>query len=102
MILAIDFDGVVHDFRHPVPGRRMGPPKEGCKEALEKLKSQGHEIIIHTVWGDEKGQAVISKFMEYYQLPFDSITNIKPNADYYIDDKAVLFTEWKDLVLFNK
>jgi hypothetical protein len=93
-VLAIDFDGVIHDFKNPVPHRRMGPPIFGTKEALETLKNQGYELIIFCVWGDEKGQKTIADFMKYYGLPFDSITNIKPQADYYIDDKAIRFKTW--------
>src|ERR1035437_3723081 len=94
-VLAIDFDGVIHDYKHPIVGRRMGAPIEGTQEALNQLKSQGYKLIIHTVWGDEKGKKTIADFMEYYKLPYDSITNIKPIADWYIDDKAIHFEQWK-------
>jgi ribonucleotide monophosphatase NagD (HAD superfamily) len=96
--LAIDFDGVIHDYKNPVPGRRMGAPIAGAKEALTSLKDKGYEIVVFTVWGDEKGQKVIADFMNYYQLPFDRITNIKPQAEYYIDDKAIAFLRWDDVL----
>ncbi len=48
-ILAIDFDGVIHDFKNPIEGRRMGAPIEGTKEALDKFKSKGYKIIVFTV-----------------------------------------------------
>jgi hypothetical protein len=94
MIYAIDFDGVVHDHKKPIIGRRMGAPMEGAKEALEKLKSQHNKIIIHSIWGDD--QKTIGDWMKFYEIPFDSITNIKPPADVYLDDKAVRFTSWKE------
>ncbi len=98
MILAIDFDGVIHDFKNPIPHRKMGPPIEGAKEALEEYTASGHEIIIFTVWGGtDQGRETIKKFMEYYKIPFHSITNEKPNADYYIDDKAIRFTNWNEI-----
>lgn len=97
-IICVDFDGVIHDFKHPIPGRRMGLPIIGTQSALDNLKKQGNRIIVLTIWGgDEKGQKTIADFMEYYKLPFDEITNIKPNADYYIDDKAVRFRgDWEE------
>lgn len=95
MILAIDFDGVIHDFKHPLVGRRMGTPIAGCKESLDTLKRLGHKIIVHTVWGDDKGRPAIEKFMKYYELSYDEITNIKPNADVYLDDKAMFFYSWR-------
>lgn len=96
MIIAVDFDGVIHDYKNPIEGRRMGAPIEGTQEALVALKDDGHEIIVFCLWGHEAGQETIRKFMEYYQLPYDSITNIKPKADYYIDDRAIKFINWKD------
>ena len=95
MILAIDFDNTIHDLQHPVAGRKMGPPIAGTREALINLKSRGHKIIVFTVWGDASGQKTISDFMKFYGLPFDSITNIKPNADIYLDDKGLKFTSWR-------
>ena len=93
-VIAVDFDGVVHDFKHPIKGRRMGEPIEGTQDALKRLRGLGHKIIIHSVWGDSKA---IRDFMEYYKLPYDSITNIKPTADFYVDDKAVRFTNWPEI-----
>jgi hypothetical protein len=88
-IYAIDFDGVIHDYKNPIPGRRMGGVIAGTKEALETIRNNGDKIIIHTVRGGSPQH--ISDFMQYYELPFDSVTDIKPNADFYIDDKAVRF-----------
>lgn len=96
MIFAIDFDGVIHDHKNPIKGMRMGKPIEGTDEALRRLKSRGHKIIVFSVWGDEKGKKTIEDFMKFYGLLFDEITNIKPHADYYLDDKAVRFTKWED------
>jgi hypothetical protein len=98
MILAIDFDGVIHDFKHPIPGRRMGGPIDGAAEALTRFKQRGDEIVIFTVWGGtEQGRETIRKWLDYYQIPFSSITNEKVNADYYIDDKAITFTAWEHI-----
>jgi len=98
MILAIDFDGVIHDNKHPIEGRRMGPPIKGAKEALETFIKRGDTIIVFTVWGGVKGQKTISDFMHYYHLPFNQITNIKPQADVYIDDKGLRFINWEEVL----
>lgn len=104
MILAIDFDGVVHDFKNPVAGRRMGGPmiadsngsslfdRMGAVEAMQYLDNEGHELILHTVRGGSE-QHIID-WCNYYHVPFHSITNVKPNADAYIDDKAIRFMSW--------
>jgi len=92
MTLAIDFDYTIHDNAHPVPGRKMGPPMPGAKEALELFKRHGHEIIIHSC----NNPRVIRDWMLYWQVPFDSIWTEpgKPIADFYIDDRAFRFTSW--------
>lgn len=104
MILAIDFDGVVHDYRHPVEGRRMGSPmppnpqgvtkfeRMGAVEAMQYLFDEDHTLIIHTVRG--RNAKHIEDWCEYYHIPYHEITDIKPNADAYLDDKAVKFVSW--------
>lgn len=72
----------------------MGPPIEGAKEALERYAAAGHEIIIHSVWAHDEGAKTIAAWMEYYKIPFHSITNIKPKADLYLDDHAQKFISW--------
>lgn len=96
-VIAIDFDGVIHDHKNPVIGKRMGTPIVGAKVALELL-SKKYEIAIFSVWGDEKNNT-IADFMHYYELPYNSITNIKPEAEFYIDDKGVKFTNWQEVLL---
>ncbi len=93
-VLAIDFDGVLHDYKNPLPGRRMGAPLPGAKEAMDTLRRQGYSLVIFSVWGD-KPQG-IADWCAFYAVPYDSITNIKPNADVYLDDKAIRFTDWTD------
>lgn len=94
MILAIDFDGVIHDAKNPVPGRRMGPPMEGAKDSMTALKLFGHTLIVHSVWA---GPAM-EDWLRYYQIPYDEVTKLKPSADHYIDDKAIKFTTWQELM----
>ena len=93
-VVLIDFDGVLHDIKHPVPGRRMGPPMPGAKEGMEKLKARGNKLIVFSVRAREGGVKVIMDWMTYYEIPFDDITNIKVNADWLVDDRAIPFSSW--------
>jgi hypothetical protein len=98
MILAIDFDGVIHDKAHPQPGKRMGFPIEGTKETMDLLREEGAYIIIFSVWANgDLNQRAIETWLNYFEIPYDYITNVKPKADYYIDDRAIRFTNWKDV-----
>jgi hypothetical protein len=89
-------DGVLHDVNNKKPGYKLGVPIEGAPEAMRQLKSEGAIITIHSVWADteQKCQA-ISKWCRYFDIPYDFITNQKPLADAYLDDKAVRFYDWE-------
>lgn len=97
MILAIDWDRTLHDTDHPVPGRKLGPPLPGAREALWKLKEAGHKIIIHSC----ASHKAIRPWMDYFVIPFDYIWGespgdygVKPAADFYIDDRGLFFQSW--------
>jgi hypothetical protein len=95
MILAIDFDQTIHDKANPIPGRRMGLPLQDAKTSLDKLNKRGHRIIIHTVMATTtSGLRAVRDWMDYYDLPYHDITATKPNADWFIDDKAIHFDNW--------
>lgn len=94
-ILAIDFDQVIHDKLHPVPGRRMGKPFPTAKTSLEHLKHHGDIIIVHTTMANTAGgKKAVADWLNYYEIPYDSIEG-KPTADFYIDDKAIKHTDWR-------
>jgi len=41
----------------------------------------------------------VIEWLNKYQIPYDEIHFGKPLADFYVDDKAIKLTSWKD---FNK
>jgi hypothetical protein len=93
--LAIDLDGVIHDQKNPLPGKRMGAPIEGAKDALTLLKLQGNKIIIHTVKANtEHGRCAVIDWLNFYQIPCDGVVG-KPQADLYVDDKAIRHILWE-------
>lgn len=70
---------------------------EGAQEALRSFKEAGHTIVIFTVRGGEPKH--VREWMDYYALPYDHVTNIKIPADWYIDDRGMHFTNWKEATL---
>lgn len=95
MIIACDFDGVIHDKANPVPHRRMGAPLPDAASALSALHNAGHTLVIHTVMATNPGgQKAVEDWLIYYKVPFHEVTAIKPNADLFIDDKAIRHTDW--------
>lgn len=97
MILAIDFDGVIHDPYNVPKGYKLGQPIAGAPEALQKLQAEGHTIIIFTIWAVEAARIkAIEDWCKYFKVPFDKITATKIRADYYIDDRGLHFDNWPE------
>lgn len=105
MLLAIDFDGVLHDIDNPVEGRRMGAPIEGARESMLALEDDGHTLVIHTVRAvvpiDEGYDEALARrvkhiedWLEFYHIPYHEVTAIKPNADAFLDNKGIHFVSW--------
>jgi hypothetical protein len=68
----------------------MGAPIQGAKEVINRWTQEGKTIIIHSVWAGD----TMKEWLRFYEFPELEVTNIKPRADYYLDDKAIRFTDW--------
>jgi hypothetical protein len=101
--LAVDFDGVIHDPANIKKGYKLGVPIDGAFEALWEFHNRGAIIVIHSVWaGTEQKRKAMADWLHYFKIPYDFITNIKPDCDYYIDNKGVRFTNWREVSEFIK
>lgn len=109
-VVAIDFDHTIHNPEDRDYGYRMGKPFPGAREALEQFRSIGARIVIHTcrarptevidgkLWED--GTEHVADWLNYFDIPFDEITSVKPVADAYLDDKAVAFDgDWEQAAM---
>jgi hypothetical protein len=87
--LAIDFDGVLHDYSSGWTTIPTGPPLPGAKKAMEEFKARGFELIIYSC-----RKMHIESWMRRHGIPYDGVALTKPMADAYIDDRAIRFTHW--------
>ena len=72
--ICVDFDGVIHAYSKGFhDGTIYDPPTPGTSLALQKL----HD--------------------EYKVGYVSSVTNVKPPAVAYIDDRAITFIDWADV-----
>lgn len=93
--LALDFDGCLHDQARPVSGRVMGLPLVGAKEAMDQLEDRGFLLVIHTVRARTKeGEKSVRDWLNHYGFPYHDITAWKPNADVFVDDRAIRHINW--------
>lgn len=96
MIIAVDFDNVLYGY----DGRWRGgvldlPPVPGAAEAMRRLAAEGHTLVIFSTRGWLRTHRErMATWLTAAGIPFGDIARTKPNADFYIDDKALRFTSW--------
>jgi len=94
--IAIDFDGVIHAYRDGwIDGSIYDVPVFNSIEGLRALNHKGYNIIIFTAREDL--EAVKTWLAKWIALPIE-VTNKKPQAIAYIDDRAIRFTNWQDIL----
>lgn len=96
-VIMIDFDDTI---AYENPDQTLGVPIEGVKEVLQKLKDQGYYIVIDSARAnEEKGEDQIKEYMNKHDLPYDEIfRGMKPFAFRFIDDRAIQFTKWSEVL----
>lgn len=95
MRVCLDFDGVLHNPHDREPGHRMGKPVHGAAEACWSLSAQGHELVVHTArTSEERHVGHVADWLLYFHFPPMAISVCKPQADVYLDDKALRFVDW--------
>lgn len=104
--VAIDFDGVIHKYSKGwQDGKIYDEPVEGAIEAIYELIEKDYEVVIFTTREDIKAVKdwisdkflIQGKFIHLNKYLLE-VTNIKPPAIAYIDDRGIRFTNWKDML----
>ena len=104
--IVIDFDGVIHlNSKGAHDGSIYDSPVLGTKEALSFLSKQYKWVIIYTCKANPErplvngktGTELIWEWLKKHELDeyIFEITDKKPRAAFYIDDKAIRFNSWK-------
>ncbi len=102
--IAIDFDGTLCHKQRYGNGLITEIPNEKAKEVMTRLKEDGYKLVIFTTrlsphfGGDinwKKKQ--ITDWLDLWAIPYNEVTNNKPEAFVYIDDRAIRFTNWQDI-----
>ena len=90
-IVALDFDGVLHAYERgwtgPVP---EDPPVPGAREFVRWLQEELHsEVVVFTTRAEtEEGRVATREWLARHGFPELEVTNVKPRATLFIDDRA--------------
>jgi len=108
MRIAIDLDGTICPIKEPSQSYADLRPFPGVTERIRQLREAGNCIIILTARNMSTCQGNVGKVMknvgkitldwlEKYNIEYDEIHFGKPNAEVYIDDRALRFSSWQEI-----
>lgn len=92
--IAFDFDGVIHSYVSGWKGADVipDPPVVGIAEVMKILMDDGYRIVIFsTRAGSAGGVLAMTNYLNHYDIPYHEITDSKPMATVYVDDRAIQF-----------
>jgi capsule biosynthesis phosphatase len=106
MRIVIDLDGTICAIKKEQQTYTDVSPLPGAVERLRELKAAGHYLIISTARNMATQESNLGRvvknigkitldWLEEHQVPYDEIYFGKPNADLYIDDRALRFEHWE-------
>ena len=88
--ICVDFDGTI------TPDGRIIFPD--CISTLTRLHEK-YRIAIYSARLTEAERLDMEAVLDSNKVPYDEILPRKPEADYYIDDKAIRFEGWDKISL---
>jgi capsule biosynthesis phosphatase len=108
MRIVIDLDGTICTLKQNNQTYADVLVKPGAVEFINKLKQDGHYIIIQTARNMATCESNMGKviknvgkvtldWLEKNEVAYDEIYFGKPNANLYIDDRAFRFEDWNKM-----
>lgn len=108
MRIVVDLDGVICPIKGPDQSYAELAPLPGAIERMRQLRKAGHYIIIQSARNMATCESNVGRvlknigrltlnWLEDHGVEYDEVYFGKPNADVYIDDRAVRFSRWEDM-----
>jgi capsule biosynthesis phosphatase len=108
MRIAIDLDGTICSIKQEQASYADVVPLRGARERIAELRMDGHYIIIITARNMKTCDSNVGKVMknvgkvtlewlDTHGIEYDEIYFGKPNAEVYLDDRALRFSSWDSL-----
>ena len=92
--VVFDFDGVIHSYTSGWKGADVipDPPVPGIKEVIKELRSMYFEVVVvSSRAATYEGVYAMEEYLKENDISVDYITDTKPPAIVYIDDRAICF-----------
>ena len=100
--VCLDFDGVIHSYRSGWKGVENipDPPIHGAREAIAHLRKR-YRVVVHSARGNTQvGREAIARWLAKHNIEVDEISETKPPAFVYVDDRGIAFNgNWSDTLL---
>jgi capsule biosynthesis phosphatase len=108
MRIAIDLDGVICRIKDPNESYADLEPIPGAVERIRELRARGHYIIITTARNMATCESnlglvirnvgkITLDWLAHHHVEYDELYFGKPNAEAYIDDRAIRFSAWSQI-----
>jgi phosphoglycolate phosphatase-like HAD superfamily hydrolase len=88
-IACVDLNGVLDSYTGSQGADHFDPPRPGARAFLEALRARGLRVVVFTTrYPDD-----VRDWLREYGLDFlvDEVTDRKPAAYVFVDDRAVCF-----------
>ena len=93
-IIVVDIDGTICTIEDDYSQCKL---IDGSREALLMLQEKGFKIYLHTGRHIDKYEITVN-WLQKHNVSYNFIVFGKPNARYYIDDKAIKFNTWNEVI----
>jgi hypothetical protein len=94
--IMVDLDGVLcsEEMFHDRP---LAEPLPGAQDALRELRAAGYVVVIYTArgWGEYR---MTERWLADHGFEYDGLHMGKPVADLWIDDRAIRFSDWPEVL----
>ena len=108
MRIVIDLDGTICPIKQPGQSYSDLQPFPHAVERIRAWRAAGHYVIISTARNMATCDSNLGKVMKNvgritldwlddHHVEYDEIYFGKPNAEVYIDDRAIRFVDWDGL-----
>lgn len=96
--IAIDFDGVIHQYDGWRDGSIYGQPIAGSFDAMLKFIDRGYKVVVFSARPADHIRPWLAEHWPFKMYAVPEVTNTKPMAIAYIDDRAVTFkNNWPEI-----